>query len=249
MRLVGILAALSFLPVAAAQDSAPETLSGTIAYEITTRLDIDLPPELQHMADQFPSSNTQNKLLHFTESASLLVTAPAEEDAEEDTDFSSRGMRVMFRRSAEDNALFVDRDANRSVERRDFMGRTFLIDGEPEPMAWRLTDEQSEFLGYPCMKAIATVQDTVQVEAWFTPQIPVSAGPDTYGGLPGLILVLTVDDARQTYIAREVTLGPLAEGTLSEPEDGRRVTRERFDEIMEERLNEMRRRGGFRLGN
>ncbi len=214
---------------------------GTVRYEITTRLDIELPPEMQHMADQFPSTSTASKLLHFDESTSLLVAAP---EADDDEDFSSGGMRMMFRRSQSENALFVDRDAGTSVEKRDFMGRTFLIDGEPETLAWRLTDEQSEFLGYPCMKAIA-MRDTVAVEAWFTPEIPVSAGPEEYGGLPGLILVLTIDDARQTFIAKEVTLAPLAEGTIVAPEKGRRVTNEEFTGIVKEKMEEMQKsRGG-----
>lgn len=228
-----LLAVLTFGPASAQE--------GTVAYDITTRLDIELPPEMQHMADQFPSSRTASKVLHFTESASLMVAAPEEE---EDESFEGGGMRMMFR-GADEDALYIDRDAGTSIHKRDFLGRTFLVGGEPEPLAWKLTDEQSEFLGYPCMKATATVRDTVQVEAWFTPEIPVSAGPEQYGGLPGLILVLTVDDARQTFIATEVTLGPLAEGTMEAPTEGRRVTEEEYRQIVEERLEEM---GGGRRG-
>ena len=245
MRLLAAALVAALALPALAQDAAPEAepLQGTVAYEVTTQLQIELPPELQHMADQIPSSRSEDKLLHFREGASLTLTAPEAE--EDDVDVASGGMRVMFRRATEDNALFVDRDAGTRVERRGFLGRTFLIDGEVEPLAWRLTGEQSEFLGYPCMKATAT-RDSVEVEAWFTPEIPISAGPEGYGGLPGLILVLTEDDARRTMIAREVTLGPLAEGLLAPPTEGRRVTAERFREIVEERMEEMG-RGGVRF--
>lgn len=230
MRLVLLASALLILA------AAPEAQEGTVAYDITTRLDIQLPPEMQHMADRFPSSRSETRLLHFDETASLMVAAPRDEDEEENFE-SSGGMRVMFRGSNE-NALYTDRDAGTTVEKRDFLGRTFLIDGEVEPLAWKLTDEQSEFLGYPCMKATAT-RDTVEVEAWFTPEIPVSAGPEGYGGLPGLILVLTVDDARRTMIATDVSLGPLAEGTMVAPDSGRRVAEEEFRAIVEERMEEM----------
>ena len=219
---------------------------GTVHYEITTRMEIELPPELAHMQDQIPSSRTEQRLLHFDGATSLMEAAPREE--EDDATFEGGGMRMMFRRASEANALYIDRDEGTSVNKRDFLGRTFLIDGEDEPISWRLTDEQGEFLGYPCMKATATVRDTVEVEAWFTPQIPVSAGPETYGGLPGLILVVTVDDARQTLIAKEVTLGGLAEGTLEPPTEGRRVTSEEFQAIMEEKLEEMNQSRGGRRG-
>ena len=235
-----LLAALALASAGALAQDDP--LAGTATYEITTRLEIELPPEVQHMADQFPSSTTETRLLHFDETASLMVAAPAPED-DEGTEVSSGNVRVMVRRARADNATFVDYDAGTRVEKRDFLGRTFLIDGEVEPLAWRLTDEQSEFLGYPCMKATA-MRDTVEVEAWFTPQIPVSAGPAGYGGLPGLILVLTEDDARRTMIAQEVTLGPLAEGLLTPPTEGRRVTDEAFRAIVEERMEEMQSGGG-----
>ncbi len=138
----------------------------------------------------------------------------------------------------------MDHDAGTSVERRDFLGRTFLIEGEREPLPWRLTDEQAEFLGYPCMKA--TLQrDSSTVEAWFTPQIPVSAGPEQYGGLPGLILVLSENDGRRTFVATEVSLDGLGEDTIEAPTEGRRVTQEEFDRIVAEKMEEM---GGERGG-
>ena len=234
---------LLFLAAPAFAQADPAPLEGTVQYEVTTRLDIQLPDELAHMADQFPSSRTEDKLLLFREGVSLLKDAPEDEEVQ---DFESGGMRMMFRSNADD-ALYIDRDTGERIEQRDFLSRTFLIEGEPEALAWRLTDEQAEFLGYPAYKATA-MRDTVAVEAWFTPEIPASVGPGPYGGLPGLILVVTEDDARRTFIAREVALAPLEEDALEAPRKGRRVTQEAYDEIVREKLEEMQRgRGGNRI--
>jgi GLPGLI family protein len=40
------------------------------------------------------------------------------------------------------------------------------------------------------------------ITAWFCPEIPVSAGPGSVGGLPGIILVL--DSGNGAYVAKEV---------------------------------------------
>ena len=96
------------------------------------------------------------------------------------------------------------------------------------------------------MRATATV-DTTEVEAWFTPQIPLPIGPDEYGGLPGAILVLTVDGGKQTFKASSIDLDATPE--IEQPEDGREVTQEEFDGIVEEKMEEMRAQMGGRRGN
>lgn len=235
MRALLLLAVLFAFSPAHAQE-------GTAVYEITTQLDIELPPELAHMADQFPSSQTEKKVLHFRDAVSVMKAAPREEEPQ---DFESGGMRIMFRQS-DDESLHLDREAGTRTERREFLSRTFLIDGEPDDLAWQLTGDAAEFLGYTAYKA-TTMRDTVAVEAWFTPEIPVMVGPGPYGGLPGLILVVTEDEGRRTYIAQKVTLEPLEEDALEPPTDGRRVTQEEFDAIVEEKMEEMGRgrRGGI----
>ena len=242
MRLF-LLAALLVPAVAAAQ-------SGTVHYRVTTQIDIQLPPEMEHMRDQIPTEQTQEKELVFSAAAALTRNAPEEEAEAELPD--PDGDRVFFRfggREA-DEQTFVDLEAGTSTETRDFFGRLFRIVGEPERLAWRLTGEQGVFLGHPVQQAVAE-RDSTTLQAWFTTSIPVSAGPETYGGLPGLILVLT--DGRRTYEATDLTLGEIPPDALTPPTDGREVTRERYDEIVKEKMEELEasrprgRRGGFRI--
>jgi GLPGLI family protein len=133
-----------------------------------------------------------------------------------------------------------------AAETREFMTRKFLITRNRPAYQWRLTGEQSVFLGYNVQKATA-VQDSSEIEAWFTPEIPVSAGPGLYGGLPGMILSLSVDDGHTVYSAKEVTLSSVEEGVIKAPEDGEEVTSEEYEEIVAEKLEEIklrtRRRG------
>lgn len=52
---------------------------------------------------------------------------------------------------------------------------------------WEITNEQKEISGYMCTKAISKING-YHFEAWFTEEIPISAGPEKYDSLPGLIL-------------------------------------------------------------
>lgn len=230
---------LLLLPLSAAAQQ------GTVLYDETVKMEVQLPPEMKHMEKDFPTERTVRRQLLFDGGTALMTTLP-EEKEDEQLEAESGGMRIQIRASSPDDAVYTDYDAGARVERREFLGRTFLIKGAPPEPAWRLTDERSTFLGYTCQKAVAT-RDSVEVEAWFTPEIPVPAGPGPYGGLPGLILVLTEDGGRRSFTAREVSLEALAEGALAAPDEGREVTREEFDAIVEEKMKELgaeRGRGG-----
>lgn len=131
------------------------------------------------------------------------------------------------------------------VESREFLGRTFLIEDDRPALSWKLTGEQAEFLGYLVQKATA-VQDSTTIEAWFTPQIPVPGGPAFYGGLPGMILAVSLDDGKVQYTATQVALTEVAEGVIVRPTKGEKVDRARYERIVAEKLQELRTVGSER---
>lgn len=61
---------------------------------------------------------------------------------------------------------------------------------------WSILDESKEVCGYTCRKAVCHWRGRDYV-AWFTTDIPVSAGPWKFGGLPGLIMKIA--DSTNTY--------------------------------------------------
>lgn len=228
---------LSLAPAALAQQ-------GTITYDRVVKLDIKLPPEMESMRDQFPTENKTRMLLHFNESESVWLASEEQEESGDRT-FGGGGMMIRMARAQEKNITYINHDEARITDRRDFMGRTFLIQDDVPMLSWKLTGEQSEFNGYLVQKATA-MQDTVSVEAWFSPQIPVAVGPGSFSGLPGAILVLTLDEGQTTFTAQDITLGELAEGTIEVPKDGKKVTQEEFESIMEEKRKEMEAQFGGR---
>ena len=234
---------------------------GTITYTHSINIEIELPPELAMMVGEmpeFPSAVSQDMLLYFDPAASLMVPAPKGKDAKG----SEREMMVMEMAMYSEMAMFasmsgmkfggrtansqapaaesyVDLAEGRIVETHDLMGRAFrVVDQRPE-YEWRLTSEQAEHLGYMVIKATAE-HDSTSIEAWFTPEIPVGGGPGRYGGLPGMILVLSVDEGHTKYFATEIALGDVEEGLIKTPEEGKEMSRDEYDKLVAEKMEEMR---------
>ncbi|MEM8558425.1 MAG: GLPGLI family protein [Bacteroidota bacterium] len=232
---------LAVLVLLALPTLAASAQQGTVTYTATVKLDnVDLPPEFEALRDQIPSETSSERVLRFTETEALTSTSSSERESDvadpsELTETGEQRVHIRVRGAQVNDQTYVDLDTGEIVRQRDFLGRAFRIQREAEPLAWRLTGEQSEFLGYTAQKAVAE-HDSTTYEAWFTPEIPVSAGPDAYGGLPGLILVLTAGN--RTFEATSVDLSPLAEGAIEKPSEGQEVTSEEFARIVEERTRE-----------
>lgn len=78
----------------------------------------------------------------------------------------------------------------------------------------------------------------IDVEAWYTPQIPVSQGPSNYWGLPGLILELSAD--RTTMLCTKIVMNPKEKEAIEKPDKGKVVTKTEYNAIMEQKMTEMR---------
>jgi len=84
----------------------------------------------------------------------------------------------------------------------------------------------------------------VIVTAWYSPQIPVSAGPADYHGLPGLILEIQAD--KTVILCTKIVMNPAQKDAIDKPEKGDVVTREEYNKIMKDKIEEMREKYGGR---
>ena len=76
----------------------------------------------------------------------------------------------------------------------------------------------------------------VNIEAWFTPQIPVATGPAKHSGLPGLIL--EVSDERTTMLCTKIVMNPKDKLKIKMPKQlifkkySKELFREKYDLIV-----------------
>jgi GLPGLI family protein len=87
---------------------------------------------------------------------------------------------------------------------------------------------------------------TIEVVAWYTPQIPINQGPDGYWGLPGLILEINAD--RTTILCTKIVMNPEEKEDIDKPTKGDIVTQEEYTKITTKKMEEMREMYGGRGG-
>lgn len=220
--------------------NAQDNTSGTVIYEQVVKLEIKLEGDAAQFASMLPKERKSSKILYFSPEFSLYENKVSEED--ETMNMSSGGANVMIKMAEPENKVFTSLKNNQQIEQREFMTRTFLIEDERE-QTWKMTGKQKMILDFPCQEAVIE-KDSVSYSAWFTPAIPVSAGPANYGGLPGLILAVESENGKNTTTAISVDFSELDNTLLTKPKKGKKVSREEFDQIVEEKMKEMGAEGG-----
>ena len=219
--------------------------SGEITYEETVKIQIELPEGMEQFKDKIPKSQKINKVLLFDQEANIYKDAPVDESANQEINMSGEdgGMQIKMDFDRPESQIYNDVNSGASIEKRNFMDKKFLIEGKSKRYKWQMTTEQKTVLDYNCQKAI--FQDTSQtIIAWFTPQIPISAGPSSYAGLPGMILEIDIDEGQRTIQATSVVLKELDKNAISAPAKGKKVTQEDFDKIVEEKTKELQEQYG-----
>ncbi|OUD36901.1 GLPGLI family protein [Flavobacterium sp. FPG59] len=87
----------------------------------------------------------------------------------------------------------------------------------------------------------------VVITAWYTPEIPVSQGPENYWGLPGLIL--EVNDGRTVILCSKVVLNPKVKTEIKAPSKGKVTSQKDFDDAVTKKMEEFREMNQGRGGN
>lgn len=233
------------LITAAGNLAAQDFKGGTVTYQQTTRYDFESifgkfeNPEYNHWVASLPRQNQSVKLLHFTQEKALFRQDPS--GIENSNKPLQQGLQKASYFQPPKTLLlqvYSDFTQNEAIRQVEFMTRYFLIPGPIEKKAWKLTSKRLKIQDYVCTAAEMT-QGEDQITAWFTSEIPVSVGPADYSGLPGLIMALEIN-GETAFLATSIDLTPPEEGVMFKPENGRKVTQEEFDNIMEEKTQEWR---------
>lgn len=82
------------------------------------------------------------------------------------------------------------------------------------------------------------VPKTIEVTAWYTPQIPINHGPDEFWGLPGLILEVNADQT--SILCSKIVMNPEQKFKIQAPDKGRIISRSDYNETVKLKMKEMR---------
>jgi GLPGLI family protein len=137
--------------------------------------------------------------------------------------------------------VFSDFEEKTKTSKLPSMGESvpYVMSEELQKLDWVLVDVDSTILDHAVKKA-KFVSDSLETIAWYAPGIASTAGPDQYGGLPGLPLSIDVVISRPMFIKMSYVAHSLKEGLEGPilPPVGIPVTQEEYAKIMMKKVNE-----------
>jgi len=241
------------------QTAFGQGFTGRAYYKSTSKISISMdstkmaPEQMAQIQASLKKQMEQNYVLSFNQTES---TWKKEESLGGGPATASAGGAVFMVATSGEGSMLYKNIADQSyAQEREVMGKEYLIQEKSEPFEWELSGETKKVGNYTVQKASFTkivdskrfstgmtemenVKDTLQVTVWFTPEIPVSHGPENYFGLPGLIL--EVQNQGRTLICEKIELNPSAEPVVIErPSKGKEISLEEFKKMEEEGMKQM----------
>ncbi|MCA5005063.1 GLPGLI family protein [Sphingobacterium bovistauri] len=171
--------------------------------------------------DNMPESTTQKLILHFDENATLLRVDPTTEEQKSASTGSSTRMGMgggrggnrgnqnrggnMPRGRVDNNSKIFYQDLKKNTSSLQLeIDEKYIITDTLNNITWRFTDEYRDIAGFECRRVNGSTADSLYLVAFYTDQIPVSAGPALSSGLPGMILGLAIPEMHIQYWATKL---------------------------------------------
>ena len=210
-----------------------QNTEGVITFE--EKMNLHRRIQNEEMKARVPEFRSSNMQLVFRGDECIYKAIEEEED--EDAN-AGRGGGFRFRRPNVE--IYRNYATNKRIELREMMDKKYLIETDMKQPAWKLGTETKKILGYECTQA--TWSDTArkqEVVAWFTMDLPLAAGPQNFGSLPGLILEADINDGETLLFANKIDLKKVKDNAIKAPSKGDKVTEEEYRAKMEEMRKKM----------
>ncbi|MFC5284128.1 GLPGLI family protein [Pedobacter alpinus] len=103
------------------------------------------------------------------------------------------------------NEVYTDFKAKNFSTKKTVFEEDFIVKDSLRKIDWKITSEVREIAGYNCRRANAIIMDSIYVVAFYTDEIIVSGGPESFTGLPGMILGVVFPREHVNWFATKVT--------------------------------------------
>ncbi len=141
---------------------------------------------------------------------------------------TQKGGMQWLQSPASENIIFTNLTNGNHVAQKNIYGTNFLIQDSARKVEWRITAETRDIAGFTCRKAVGKMLDSIYVVAFYTDQILPSGGPESFQGLPGMILGIAIPRLNTTWFATKLELVPATDAGLKAPTKGKKQTESEF---------------------
>jgi GLPGLI family protein len=179
-----------------------------------------MQPQFDYYKKNSPQFKTLNAKLEFGNNKTLYM--PNEDELSQNWLINTNPMLNQF------NTIFTDINTKICVDQKMVFGETYLIKDNTRKIKWKITDETREIAGYMCRRANGIYLDSVYIVAFYTTRIPVAGGPESFSGLPGMILGIALPHENVTWFATKVTEGTMPQNDILPPKKGKTTDEKDF---------------------
>jgi len=242
-----------------------QELQGTAFYNTKRKVEFELgggasSEQQKLISDALKKQFEKEYVLNFNKTASTYKEVESLGEAEGSAQIRFSG-GISITGGGGDDILYRDTRDKTYTHQRESFSKQFLVQDALEVRDWKLENETKQIGSYTCYKATYTREVEVKsfvsfnknesdkeseknvekkeiiITAWYTPQIPVSHGPSTHWGLPGLIL--EVNDGSTIMICNKVVMNPKEKVEIIKPTKGKKVNATEFTKIIEKKAEEL----------
>jgi GLPGLI family protein len=144
---------------------------------------------------------------------------------------------------SKENVVIADMETQIINSQKKVFEDIYLLQDTIGKIEWKISEEFRTIAGFECRKAVAIICDSVYVVAFYTDEIAVSGGPESFNGLPGMILGLAIPRLYSTWFATKVELIEPKPTDFAIPSRGKKITDQNLQSLLQKSLKDWGRQG------
>lgn len=139
---------------------------------------------------------------------------------------------------SEKNIVFNNYSENKVVAKKEIYDKTILIKDSLPDYKWKMKEEFRTIAGYNCRRAETIIMDSIWVVAFYSDAIIAPGGPESFNGLPGMILGVVMPRLNVTYFATDVKPYTDARREIEAPKKGKEHTNDSFVKYLQSNMKQ-----------
>jgi GLPGLI family protein len=186
------------------------------------------------MMPQFDSSKTE---LDFSGDESIYKNLKEDADIR-DKAGEDNNNRFVVKMGGGDDQTYKNRAAGKMVQQKELGPKKYIIEDTLPTQNWHLEEATRTIKGYTCKKASTKSKAGLDVTAWYAEDVRAFSGPEGFGGLPGLILELNINDGEIVFSALDILTRDFDKRMVKAPTDGKKISSAEYRKMMEDQYGE-----------
>ncbi|MDR3713802.1 MAG: GLPGLI family protein [Puia sp.] len=157
--------------------------------------------------------------------------------------------KMFWEQPGEDNVVYSDMEKRQGVSQKKVFDQLFNVQDSLRAIKWKLTDETRVIAGFNCRRANALIMDSIYVVAFYTDEIITPGGPESFTGLPGMILGVALPHQHITWFATKVQSIAVRETDVVSPIKGKKVDNATLSQTVQKLVKNWGKQGHMFLEN